>query len=96
MGKRTIEVRGLTIHVDTAVFEDWATVDALKKIANNNDDNVNLMQNLRTLQAEFDFIETVTDVSEEDIVQACGGKSAKAKDVMATMNEIIQQLAPKN
>ena len=90
MGERTIEVRGLTIHVNTAAFEDWATMDALKTIAN---DDANPMQKL---QASFDFIKAVTDISQEDIVQACGGKSAKTSDVITTVAEIIKQSAPKN
>ena len=90
MDERTIEVRGLTIHVDTAAFEDWATMGALMALT---DESANPMQKL---QASFDFIEAVTGVSQEDIVQACGGKSAKTSDVLTTVAEIIQQSAPKN
>lgn len=90
MGKRTIEVRGLTIHVDTAAFEDWATMGALMALT---DESTNPMQKL---QASFDFIEAVTDISQEDIIDACGGKSAKTGDVITMVAEIIQKSAPKN
>jgi hypothetical protein len=90
MGERTIEVRGLTIHIDTAAFEDWSAMGALMALT---DEGANPMQKL---QASFDFIEAVTDVSQEDIIEACGGKSAKTCDVISMVAEIIQKSAPKN
>jgi len=85
---RTIDVDGLVVHVDTAKCKSWHAFKIMS--------SVDAELNAETLQKMIDFIELVTDIDEQTIIEHCGGESASFESVVLTVSKIVSECYPKN
>ena len=87
---KTVTIRGLEVTIDTEALEQWSAFEKLMVLGG---EEATMMEKL---QVSFRLVEEITDVSQEDIVEACGGTSAKTADVIAFVGEIIASVNSKN
>ena len=85
---KTLDVDGLIVHVDMDKCKSWK---AFRLMANMTSDLTP-----DTLQTMLDFVEAISDVDEDIIVEHCGGDDATLEDVVRTISTIIAESQPKN
>lgn len=86
---REIEVDGLTVHVDNVKCKSW---EAFKIMASISDKKLNA----ETISTMVQFVELVTDVDEERIIEHCGGENASFESVLTLIAKIVNECQPKN
>ena len=84
---RTFDVDGLTVTVDTELCKSWKAFRIMSKL--------NGELSAESLQIMIDFVELVSDVDEETIVNHCGGDNASLESVVNTISKIISECFPK-
>ena len=84
-----ITVHGITFTPNRAYVESWEAVELQMQLANPDIDN------FTRLHIYFTLIEGMTGVGMEQIVDAAGGKSSNAIDVIKIASEIIGACTPK-
>ena len=85
---RTIDVDGLTVHVDGERCKSWKAFRIMASVSGEFD--------LNTLSSMFDLIELVTDVDEQTIVEHCGWDDASLESVARMVSMIVAECYPKN
>lgn len=85
---RTLDIDGLVVHVDTEKCKSWNAFKIMSSIG--------IELDVHTMQKMIDFIELVTDVDEQTIIEHCGGESASFESVVLTVSKIVSECYPKN
>lgn len=85
---REVDVNGLAVCVNEKAAKSWKAFDLLSTIP----------EELTPLAVRkmVDFIELTTDVTEERLLEACGGEYASVDDVVTLASQIITHCYPKN
>lgn len=84
----TVEAGGRTYEVDAKALRSWSAFDLVRKMDAGSE--------MAKVTAAIDFVGLVCGVSEQELVDACGGDGAEAADVIALVFEIIKGCYPKN
>ena len=87
---KTVDIDGLTVHVNTDLCKSWKAYRLMLKFADADTIGPD------SLPPMIEFVELVSDVDEEAIVEHCGGDSAPFESVMDVMGRIITEATPKN
>ena len=87
---KTLDIDGLTVHIDSEVMKSWTACRLMCQFATHEEITA------QTLPLMVEFVELVSDTTEAEIVEHCGGAKAPIADVLAVMVQIIQEAAPKN
>ena len=83
-----VEIDGLKVEVDTKKASDWHAFNLIRKAQGANQ--------LDQLSVLFEFVEYVTDQTEESIIAHLGGDTAQVADVVALVAKIVSAATPKN
>ena len=86
--KRNVD--GLEFEVNEDFANSW---DAFKMIREFNSEGLSIYEKL---DLSFQLIELATGITQDDIVNHCGGGKAPAIDVINYAAQIVQAIAPKN
>ena len=86
----SINVHGIEFTVDSAYIESWAFMERLRKL---NDKGADAFEKL---DVSFEIIEGATGIDKERIIEAAGGETAPAADVMQIVAEFVKAMTPKN
>lgn len=88
--QKTLNVEDMEFDVDKNYLASWAFMESLRKL---NDKDADAFEKL---DVSFAVIDGATGVTKEQIIDACGGETAPASDVIALVAQIIKAVTPKN
>ena len=88
--KTVVDVRGDEVEVDLDALESWEVFEIM--VALDNDE----VTNVGKAQAAFDIARAISGLTKDDIVERCGGKGAKATEVIGYALEIFRAASSKN
>ena len=86
---RTVEVEGITVHVDTVKTGSWEAFKLLRKARQAEDE-------LSQFDVMVELMAYATDQSEETVVGHLGGEAAQMVDVVRIVSQIVSECYPKN
>lgn len=86
----TVTVRGDEIPVDCDALESWGAFECMAALNNDEVDGVG------KIQAALDLANIVSGLTKDEIVERCGGKTAKAKDVVGYALDVFKAASSKN
>lgn len=89
-GRTVVRVRGDEVEVDRDALESWEAFEIMSALGS---DEVN---NFGKAQAAIDLAQLVSGLSKDDIVERCGGRSAKATDVIGYALDVFKAASSKN
>ena len=84
--KKTID--GLTVNIDERKASDWHAFQLVRK--------ANSASQLDQMAVMFEFLEYVTDQTEQSIIEHLGGDTAQVNEVVALVAKIVKEVTPKN
>lgn len=91
MAKRcVVAVRGDEVEVDLEALESWEAFECMAAIASEEAESV------AKAQAALDLAYVASGLTKDDIVGRCGGRRAKATDVIGYALEIFRAASSKN
>lgn len=88
--KIVVEVRGDKVEVDVEALESWEAFEIMSALDNDE------VSNFGKVQAALDLARIISGLTKDDIVELCGGKGAKATDVIGYALEIFKAASSKN
>lgn len=91
MAKKTVvQVRGDKVDVDLEALESWEAFEIMAALDNDE------VSNFGKVQAALDLARAISGLSKDEIVERCGGKGAKATDVVGYALDIFKAASSKN
>lgn len=83
-----VEIDGLQVEVNQERAADWHAFKLIRKAST--------ASQMEQLDIMFEFVEYVTDQSEESILAHLGGETAQVADVVSLLSKIVSAATPKN
>lgn len=83
-----VEIDGLQVEVNQERASDWHAFNLIRKAG-----TVGQMEQIDIL---FEFVEYVTDQTQDTIIAHLGGDTAQVKDVVSMLSKLVEAATPKN
>lgn len=82
------DIDGLQVEVNQERASDWHAFNLIRKAST--------APQMEQLDIMFEFVEYVTDQTEESIISHLGGETAQVADVVSLLSKIVSAATPKN
>ncbi len=92
---RSFGWRGRTVEVDMPAIRSWATVRRMRDIERMPAEGATLAQVAEAVDKLMAVVTDCTDLSQDDVLDACGGPMADFGEVAEAVSEIAKLLFPK-